>query len=299
MARKTLGDYSEKYLSKLSPAYANRIRRRREKYGPDAPIIGARGHKPKQTPAAVLRNQRPEERYTPEYLSGLSPKYRRQVERELSRSEATGQPVDMGYIGTYPKARARKMYYSWIAQTNLVPNLAYAPYSRAMAEIRDTVAPAFERGAEPDGRTFGEYFEDTWAIAKREGTTDFLLRLYELQYERAKTWRAMGQRNFRAEFDRLPLSTDTVIDEGASGTVPTRPSPEEPPAPVPATSTQRVEGPDYVISDEEGNVAVVINDTDLQGGEDIYARQPQTNQLLNALTDEFVQALPQFFNFYH
>ena len=275
MARKTLGDYSEKYLSKLSPAYANRIRRAREKYGPDAPITRARGHRPVQNEVAARRRARPEERYTPEYLAGLSPKYRRQVEREMARAEATGQPVDMGYVGTYPKARARRMYYSWIAQTKMpLSNLAYAPYSQAVREIRDTVAPAFERGMEPDGRTFGEYFEDTWAIAKREGTTDFLLRLYELQYERAKTWRDMGQRNFRAEFGHLPLSTDVVIDETSSGTVPTQPSPAEPPAPVPATSTQRVEGPDY-------------------------AQQPQTNQLLNALTDEFVQALPQFFNFYH
>ena len=308
MAKKYLGDYSDKDLARLSPAYANRIRRAREKYGPDASITWARGHRPSQSARAQRLRQPVERRYSPEYLESLSPKYRRQIEKELRRSERTGQAPDIARATSSPKARARRLYYTWIAQTTMVQGTAFMPYSRAVAVIKDTVAPPFRQGMPADGRTFGEYFEQAWADAKKNKATTYLTTLFETQVQRATDYRNLGSREFRKRYGKLAPTTVQVAADmyGTSYNV-------QPPAPAPEpqmppreydTEIQTV----TTYTDENGDVAVV-DDRDLLGGQAPFPQQPEPefelefdvdeDYFYNMLESDFFNSLPEFFIYYH
>ena len=132
--------YTQSYLNSLSPNYRKRI----ESYlrrNPGATVTNARGHKQSQTERAARLRQPPTERYNQSYLESLTPSYRRQIERELKRSqESQSQFIPPGSL----RRKALRLYTQHLTMLGIELN-----------DINDN---------DPAERTFREGFNDKWRL---------------------------------------------------------------------------------------------------------------------------------------
>ena len=79
--------YTSRYLNSLSAPYRRRIESFLRRNPEATSITRGRGHAPSESARAQRSRLAPRERYTPEYLETLSPRWRRQIERELRISQ--------------------------------------------------------------------------------------------------------------------------------------------------------------------------------------------------------------------
>lgn len=286
MVKRVLGDYSDIELSRMKPSYAGRIRARRAKYGPDALIVEARGHKSVQTPLAVRRRLPPEQRYTPEYLETLSPKYRRDILKEQDRVRNTGLEFDISKVGSYPKKTARDLYISWIKSTTQVQGTRYMSFKAAYAAIWDERAPRLDE-------TYGEVFEKTWFDAKQAGTTSYLISLYREQLRRADGYWKQGR-----AFGSQPDINTVVPSTRGLGPAQITPTPREDGG---YGGWESLLGDAFVSEGDEGE-GEEEDEEDLSDEEIARDFEPveelDFGNLYNSVEQDFYDSLPDFFFWY-